>query len=572
MAPLVVSGNNGDMPEAHTWRRYWLYHEDYFVNLRATVDANQTTTRQEGERSLRPSEGLIRERILPALHDELEPGAPADRKGAVLIALARIGEIGDRTFATLVAHLADDERAVAENASLGLGILGTPPCAPTLAELLHDSERGRELLGRSSVPDRQRALAAYGLGLCAARATISDVRRFVSFELERALEQDTTNELRSACTIALGLVPHADGSFESCGICRRLHQTYSDPERPNALRAQGASALGMHLEATEDAVRNAASKAYLDELARRRLPIAIRQSTVLALGLLADADGAETDRLVRRALIEATREGDRDARAFAILSLADIGSRRGSEGEAYEGTVEILAHLEASLATAKALERPWAALALGMLRRTLEVQSIDLPPSTGKLALLLEREKAPDTALVLGLAAGLSGTTCDTERLLELSTRKDLGSVAALGLGFLGTRTAIPVLRELLEEADHDPFRMKRMASALALAGDERLLSELIDILSRCECDLSNITLAYTLGHTGDSRAVAPLLAMLADDQASERKRSWAIYGLGVVADREALPWTARYAMRVNYLAAPPTLTSRSGTGLLEQR
>ena len=96
---------------------------------------------------------------------------------------------------------------------------------------------------------------------------------------------------------------------------------------------------------------------------------------------------------------------------------------------------------------------------------------------------------------------------------------------------------------------------MKRMASALALAGDGRLLRELLDILARCECDLSNIT-----------------LAMLADDQASERKRSWAIYGLGVVADREALPWTARYAMRVNYLAAPPTLTSRSGTGLLEQR
>ena len=119
---------------------------------------------------------------------------------------------------------------------------------------------------------------------------------------------------------------------------------------------------------------------------------------------------------------------------------------------------------------------------------------------------------------------------------------------------------------------DHRPLRMNRIASALALLGDAELVPELLRILARCGCDRSSVTLAYTLGHTGDARVVGPLIAMLDDEAASDRKRAWASYALGLAADRRELPWVARYATQVDYLDAPPSLMSPYGGALLDQR
>lgn len=142
----------------------------------------------------------------------------------------------------------------------------------------------------------------------------------------------------------------------------------------------------------------------------------------------------------------------------------------------------------------------------------------------------------------------------------------------SLALGFLRHGDALESLRAEMGKVDHSPLRLARVATARALLGDAELVPDLVACLARAECDRAKIALCDTLGTVGDARAVEPLLAHLEDGFASDRRRAWAAFALGRLAERRELPWIALYATRVNTLAAPPSLSSPFGGGLLELR
>ena len=56
-------------------------------------------------------------------------------------------------------------------------------------------------------------------------------------------------------------------------------------------------------------------------------------------------------------------------------------------------------------------------------------------------------------------------------------------------------------------------------------------------------------------------------------DQASGKSngaRGFAAVALGIVADKELLPWNSKISADINYVATTSTLTDASGTGILD--
>ena len=76
--------------------------------------------------------------------------------------------------------------------------------------------------------------------------------------------------------------------------------------------------------------------------------------------------------------------------------------------------------------------------------------------------------------------------------------------------------------------------------------------------------------MASALGFIGDARSLDPLVKMLQDKQLTASARGFAAVALGIVADKEALPWNAKVSIDINYLANTSTLTTTEGSGLLD--
>ena len=75
---------------------------------------------------------------------------------------------------------------------------------------------------------------------------------------------------------------------------------------------------------------------------------------------------------------------------------------------------------------------------------------------------------------------------------------------------------------------------------------------------------------AKALGFIGDRRSVRPLLKLLEDRGAQDLPRAFAAVALGLIGDKEPLPWNSKIAVDLNYRASAETLTSFAGTGVLD--
>ena len=508
-----------------------------------------------------------------------DSGAGDELKNSALLALARIGELegselDDSAMVRLfVEHLAHEHSGVAENACVALGVLGHASGVPVLAAIANDTDEGRKICGRTSIPTYLRAFAAYGLGLIGERSSIVDVRRYAANELMLALEDDARrNDVRVACVIGLGLVDVDDSNV----VTELLLELFEDKREDDAVRAHAATSMARHLAATSDELRAKVTKELIRATHdRSKEPNAVRQSCVIALGLVGDADEDAADERIRAALMKAVGGKDQMSRSFAVMSLAEVGARAGEgEGDPYAGSGEIRAFLLKNLARGKSATKPWTALALGVLGRELAFDGVNLPAADViALRMTLEDEKSPHELAALGLGAGLCGDVDATEYLVERLGKtgdRELISHIAVALGLTGSREAIEPLHVTLRDAKHDLEMMRETAIALVLLHDSDLVPELLALLDECECSQSQSAVASALGHTGDARVVSPLVEMLSDDTRPERTRTWAAHALGLVADKEALPWSSRISVDLNYRANPSSLTSPDRSGIID--
>ncbi|MFN0242781.1 MAG: HEAT repeat domain-containing protein [Planctomycetota bacterium] len=560
--------------------------DDFFLGSEDALRSKDT---------LAPSEQVVRARVVPALKSALEKETNNDIVTAALIALAKIGEVkredGTTELVPLFARfLADSNQEIAETAALSLGILANEAAIPVLTELARDDASGRKRFAGREVPYRTRAFATYGLGLIGNRSASNTVRQDVVRTLIGLLDKPDAaqRDVKVAALIAIGIVPldadRGDGiaGRASAADSRRtqlewLGRFFEDEKQHSLLRAHAPTAIARLLAGAPAEQRVAIAKRLLQPLERHaKERDEVVQSCVLALGQISDADDDEVDVVVRKALIEASQERDIQTRHFALIALGQIGGRAGaSKGEA-EGAQQIRSHLLTSLTKGAAPKRPWAALAIGVMERARS--DAGLPVSTGaavaKQALrsaLRDCVQASDLgayAIALAIARDLEAQALLGSKLAQISDPTAQGYVA-VSLGMLGARDSIESIQALVRRSKYKPELLRQAAIGLGLLGDKTVVPELLQMMRDAKSQAVHAATASGLGMIGDARSIDPLVGMLENLEITPTSRGFAAAALGIVADKESLPWSTKISLGINYRATTSTLFD-SGRGILE--
>jgi hypothetical protein len=614
-AARPTSPNSSLLLDMTSWLYWWEFNKEPFLELRERLDADSVFSGSDGfflghgRRSSimrignRPDDEEVRGRIVPALKRALCSRPSNDVIDAVLIALARIGN--DRPLleqmeieSVIRPFLRDDHGKTSRTAVAALGILGRGASALLLGELLVDSDAGREILRDSRVPSSTRAFAAYSLGLLGNRSENEDVRRFVVGRLARALETDDTGspDLSAACAIAIGRVPltwagrlpdrrrgqvvgmlHAAASREEQILL--LLGLLRDRKGDRFVRAHAATSLAV-LTLGGDAPNVELIAEVGEELvgrlnSRKREPREVLQSCAMALGVLGDGAPDRLDELevqIRDSLIETiSSASDISARRFAMIAAARVAARPASASAA--DPTPVRQALLRQLSRGGSEDRCWAALALSILERS-RVESRHPADEASLLALrtALREARAPLDVAAFALASGIVGDREATDELLEQleQTREDTSKgLVAVGLGLVDAREAADEIQALVEDSTYRPRLLREASIALGLLGDGDLIDILLSRLRDTRSLAARSSIAQALARIGDARTVDPLLQMLEDPEISGGARSYAAIALGLVADRDALPWNMIYSVNTNYLASTPTLFGAQSLGIL---
>ncbi len=623
--PITGVAGSSSGADLTLWQYWWGFNREPYLNLKSHVRSGSISTGSDefylgkGETgdardALRPSEADVRSKVVPALIKALRAEQANDIISGCLVALAKIGDAktegGEAKSAMadeIKRHLSSSSQEIQETAAVALGILANEANIPLLRAMLYDDQtalRDHGILLNGGVPERTRAFAAYGLGLIGYRA--SDASRVQIVEaLTQFLEGPggslAQRDIPVACVTALGLTPlPIDASSAPVDVSKQIARPekvtnrqeqllwmlgfFEEQEIPFLNRAHAPTALGRLLTGCDDGywLRTAVSEkllAAIDKLAKPQNEI--KQSCLIALGLIGDCDGDKIDIAIRAGLMKAIEDlPDEQSTNFAMIALGQVGGRPGKgEGSPIFGLEQKKdsprAFLLEKLAKAKTSTKAWAALAEAVLERSLD-DSKQLSSSEAKAMLqrTLEEAKAPEEVGALAIAVGISRNASAKEVLREKFqkiTEPEARGNAAIGLGLMDDREAIAMITDVLKKSKYQPELLKAAAIGLGLLGDKEIVPELITMLKEASSLSSQAAITSGLGFIGDARSIVPLIALLEDTQKTDRARGFAAVALGIVADKEDLPWNAKISININYRANTTTLTAPSeGTGILD--
>ncbi len=580
------------------WQLWWGLNREPYLALRTVLaqgGASASTGSRDGLPRIagRPTDQQVRERTVPALLAALRTERNPDIATAALLALAKCGPRVDAAAqadisAALRARLADANQEVAETAAIALGVLARTADLALLGDLLVDGPAGRAACGKDSVTTRTRAFAAYALGIVAERTANEDYRRWIAHGLVGALSEPAAamRDVPVAALLALGLVPLGsappvllgDGepapTSSSAALYDFVAAWFDDPRRDPEVRAYAPVTMARLARRAGEERRAACVVSLSRALETGSSESAVvRQSCVLGIGIVADGDGDAHDVRARALLKLASTEGDRLARRFAWLALAEIGARPGTEGRNALG--ETRPYLAGLLARGSTPERPWLSLALGVGERA--AADAGQPGSIGvqdALQKAIREHTSPGEAgahmLGLALSGAPSAGAVLLERVAELAD-DEARAHGALALGLARTTAAIDLLRQIVLESRYKPQLLRESAIALGLLGDHSLTPQLVEMLRDARGLSALSSVATALGFVGDERSVDPLIAIVADSGRDASARAFAIVALGLVGDPAPLPWNTPYALDVNWWVPPSTLFDpTTGTGVLD--
>jgi len=614
----AVSGLGGASAPLTEWTFWWEFNKEPYLELKSHIHAGGTRSgtddwflghgeRRESKGSLAPTRTQIRDSIVPALIEALDEETDNDVVTGCLIALAKIGdaegEDGSSRFEGILAkHLSSKTQEISETAAVALGILANDASVGTLTELLSDSPTGRSLVGSGEVSFRTRSFAAYGLGLIGARTESEEVRQRITRTLVRRIETDDTSsrDLQVACLIALGQVPletiepatpptpseKGEQQVIDPSSCRIGQLEYvlaflRDDENRYLVRAHAPTALVRLLQGLEperfEPYKTTVAEDLLERIrARSKEPREVVQSCVLALGLLGDLDDDPLDARIRKALEDVPKDqSDQLARHFAQIGLGEVGGRLGSGRGVDDGLAQVVKALSGQLVRGRGELPAWAALGIGVLGNEL-ARGSRTPPARVELVRAVRSRLADERSpKALGAYAIASGMLRDVEAspilLDKLARTSDVEArgYVAVALGLMQDVSATDAILGIVRESRYKPELLKQAAIALGLLGDERIVPELLAQLEASNSLGAQAAVASALGFIGDQRSVDPLIAMLRDPEITPRARGFAAVALGIVADKEDLPWNSKIAVDLNYTAATETLNDTAGTGIL---
>jgi HEAT repeat protein len=187
------------------------------------------------------------------------------------------------------------------------------------------------------------------------------------------------------------------------------------------------------------------------------------------------------------------------------------------------------------------MEKPWLALALGLLARD-RARGGAVDAEIGKLLFeALAATGAEDLRAPLAVSVGLCKVPTHAapmrQLLLERASNERFAGYLCTGLGLLGDPAAVPDLAKVLDGARRRPFVLQSAAVAI--------------------------------GRIGDRRAIDPLLGLSADAERPALVRAFVAAALGWLGDKDPLPWNLPFAADANYAVEVDTLSNGS-TGILD--
>lgn len=599
-APSTPGGGTGG---PFAWDYWWLLERDAYLwapdrlrrppLIRSGVDEG----RRLGER---PTRAVVERDVLPLILELLASSRHNDIQTASLIALARLGRgaaVEDiPTYVAAIEPFIDAETLeVSESALLALGILGAPNGLDLLEGALANAEDSH-LAGNAST--RQRAFAAFALGLIASQNEEPELRQRIALSLIDVLaESSIRDDLHVAALIALGLaaVPidpalpsrdlrerrNVEAVVSRTGQIAWLMQHLG--ERTSQIsRAHGFVALGRLAHDARVGSRRVVVDELIDAAMDKKHSQMARGGACVALGLAVRAMSSDADEDGIDALIRVSQRGQTLERRFAAIALGRASIQPGVEGELDE---EILSKsqraLQLALRSGSNQDQPWAALGLGVQTHALgEMGESD---AAGRVTdLLLDRLRGERNAAVIGayaISAALAHVHVDdraanqtrrvlTQKFERTSDPRARGHIA-IALGIMGTSSARKELREALVQSRFQAQMLWSSAVSLWLMEEPDLVGILVRTLREAGSGVTRAAAAAALGRVGDERAVEPLLELARDEGHPAMVRAFGVVGLGIVCDGTREAWRTPIARSLPYFAVTETLAGNA-KGILE--
>ncbi len=566
-----------------TWDYWWEYNRHRFLGLRDEVHSSLPTTgsddfymgsSQRSEEptaySLRPTERDLRDLVLPALLRELERPDQTEVTTSALMALAKLRLHDVDVRARISKRLASPLGVVRETAALALGISRDTATIPILAALVADSAAGRRLCGLTRVDRRIRAFAAYGLGLVARETPNADIKTSVVDALRPLLlpaNRDWQTKVAAIEGIRL-INPSHKRSYKSWALIEHavesLRSYYvADVGRGEAIVKSHVPVAIAQLLGRGNDKTGRFTEMFLNDLGAKNRSPWIRQSAMLALGQLCTADD---DTISQQILRYFERGKDQQTRFFGLIALGQIGGDKNRTRLLHTFT-----------RGTKHLERPWAALSLGVLsfnkRKAAADPAVDVVVGDAIFTAWLNTKNV-DTRSSLSIALGLCGYSPAQDKLKdqlsEDSHRTQFAGYLSSTLALLGYRKSVPVIRRIAADSQRFPNLLIRTCTALALLKDKSIAPTLLKALDQKRPNITELAaIATSLGQVGDRTSLSDFLDILADPSLTKIGRGAAISGLGGVVDRELMPWHTAISANLNYRAGVETLSDGS-KGILD--
>jgi HEAT repeat protein len=600
------------------WQYWWAFNREPYLRLKSHIYAAPVTTGNDGfslgrgERTfvrerLRPTEPAIRGLIVPALLHALDTETQNDIVTAAMVALAKIGDAenatdGPRMADVIKKFLGAGSQEVAETAAVSLGILANPADTDLLVALAEDDA---EALARFQVPIRghasirSRTFAAYGLGLIgqgASHGIRARVNNACAHLLDGVGRTLGTRDLQVGCMMAMRLTPlpidPADKDVNgrvTATLVTRQHQIrwllayYDDPQNDAFMRAHAPSALArLVAEAPQDfPLRAVVADRLIRDLGRAsKAENMVQQSCVLALGEIGCCDEDPVNLRIQACLIGVQDNvSDQQAKRLGLIALGRVGGRPGKVGNWIHGVTAAAPELNLRTFLANQLTKgrgnvpQWAALAIAVMERGLDDSGA---PSSAEMKTALRCALAdagsPDEFGAFAIAVGIAHDQESREILRKHLDRLREGEArgyTALALGLIEDVGAVTPIQEVVKQSKFQPDLLRSAAIALGLLGDKQLVPELITMLRSAQGLASQASVCSALGFIGDARSIDPLIGMLQNQEITAVARSFAAVALGIVADKEPLPWNSKISVDVNYCANTATL-SDGQAGILD--
>ncbi|KAA3608034.1 MAG: HEAT repeat domain-containing protein [Planctomycetota bacterium] len=574
-------------PDLTTWEFWWEFNKEPYLNLKAKVQDKGTSTGEADgliglgglstkSNTLAPSAGQISNLILPALQDSLQNDENRDILSSDLVALAKIGR--DPNLPTLFQpFLKHTQQEIAETGALAFGILQDAQAIPVLKELLNDSPAGRRMVGsQTDIPFRTRTFAAYGLGLIGHAVNDQALKQDIADTLWTTLTTDTSSfkDLRVASVVSLGLLRLENPA----DLVAKLSEYLNNEDNGFLEKSHCPNAIAKLLrDGNSDAASvQTAVDLFMGLLSKKSTKNEVRQSCVQALGMVADGNAPYASKVVKTLIDISAKGRDRQEKNFTAVSLAYVGATVANNHPIRSQITEFLIKNVQKGSTAY---RPWSALALG-------VMSFKVNQAGGQVASLVPRTvlekfkktKAPSEKACYAISLGLmknEQAKSEIREALETASDPDLRGYLCVSLGLLSAREHKDYISSVVKESKRMPNLLQQASIGLGLMSDRAVVDALVDLMKGDSDGPPALAVlsatATALGFIGDQRSVRPLVDMLQNDEVTPLGRAFAAVALGIVADKELLPWNSKIAEDLNYRAAVDTLTDPNGsTGILD--